>query len=129
MSPFHRRRVVRGLQLLDAPVVCLLLLPLPPLYRNVPPLYLVQLEPQLLLMVLTQPLQHGLVLLRLSRGLRGLLSLERLEPRRVLVLQRLFVGRAGSNERVLGKIGDPPADGDAHQRTNTHGYGYGMRLG
>ena len=27
---------------------------------------------------------------------------------------------------ILGKIGDPPADGDAHQRTNTHGYGYGM---
>ena len=22
-----------------------------------------------------------------------------------------------------------PADGDPHQRTNTHGYGYGMRLG
>ena len=29
----------------------------------------------------------------------------------------------------MGKIGNPPADGDAHQRTNTHGYSYGMRLG
>jgi 8-oxo-dGTP pyrophosphatase MutT (NUDIX family) len=23
---------------------------------------------------------------------------------------------------------EPPADGDTHQRTNSHGYGYGMRL-
>jgi hypothetical protein len=29
----------------------------------------------------------------------------------------------------MGKVGDPAAAGDAHQRTNTHGYGYGMRLG
>ena len=27
------------------------------------------------------------------------------------------------------KIGDPPASGDPHARTNSHGYGYGMRLG
>ena len=27
------------------------------------------------------------------------------------------------------KVGDAPADGDSHQRTPTHGYGYGMRLG
>jgi len=30
---------------------------------------------------------------------------------------------------ILGKVGDPAANGDFHQRTNTHGYGYGMRLG
>ena len=30
---------------------------------------------------------------------------------------------------ILGKVGSAPAAGDAHQRTNTHGYGYGMRLG
>ena len=30
---------------------------------------------------------------------------------------------------ILGKVGAPPADGDPHVRTNTHGYGYGMRLG
>jgi len=30
---------------------------------------------------------------------------------------------------ILGKCSDAPADGDTHQRTNTHGYGYGMRLG
>jgi hypothetical protein len=30
---------------------------------------------------------------------------------------------------IMGKVGDPVPDGDAHQRTNTHGYGYGMRLG
>ena len=30
---------------------------------------------------------------------------------------------------ILGKVGDPAANGDGHQRTNTHGYGYGMRLG
>jgi hypothetical protein len=29
----------------------------------------------------------------------------------------------------LGKIEDPPADGDMHQRMPSHGYGYGMRLG
>ena len=30
---------------------------------------------------------------------------------------------------ILGKIGAPAAGGDQHQRTPTHGYGYGMRLG
>ena len=29
---------------------------------------------------------------------------------------------------ILGKIEDPPADGDIHQRMPSHGYGYGMRL-
>ena len=41
----------------------------------------------------------------------------------------LCVDRCPTGVIILGKIGDPPADGDAHQRTNTHGYGYGMRLG
>jgi formate hydrogenlyase subunit 6/NADH:ubiquinone oxidoreductase subunit I len=30
---------------------------------------------------------------------------------------------------IMGKVGDPDPAGDFHQRTNTHGYGYGMRLG
>ena len=30
---------------------------------------------------------------------------------------------------IMGKVGDPVASGDAHQRTTTYGYGYGMRLG
>ena len=30
---------------------------------------------------------------------------------------------------ILGKVGAAPASGDPHQRTNTYGYGYGMRLG
>jgi hypothetical protein len=29
---------------------------------------------------------------------------------------------------ILGKIGDAPPEGDPHQRTNAHGYSYGMRL-
>ncbi len=29
---------------------------------------------------------------------------------------------------ILGKMGEAPAEGDGHQRTNSHGYGYGMRL-
>ena len=41
----------------------------------------------------------------------------------------LCVDRCPTGVIILGKIGDPPAEGDAHQRTNTHGYGYGMRLG
>ena len=41
----------------------------------------------------------------------------------------LCVDRCPTGVIILGKIGDPPADGDPHQRTNTHGYGYGMRLG
>ena len=28
----------------------------------------------------------------------------------------------------IGKVGDPSAAGDPHQRTGSHGYGYGMRL-
>ena len=41
----------------------------------------------------------------------------------------LCVDRCPTGVIILGKIGDPAAGGDAHQRTNSHGYGYGMRLG
>jgi len=41
----------------------------------------------------------------------------------------LCVDRCPTGVVILGKIGNPPADGDAHQRTTTYGYGYGMRLG
>lgn len=41
----------------------------------------------------------------------------------------LCVDRCPTGVVILGKVGDPAANGDDHQRTNTHGYGYGMRLG
>ena len=41
----------------------------------------------------------------------------------------LCVDRCPTGVIILGKVGEPAADGDAHQRTNTYGYGYGMRLG
>jgi len=41
----------------------------------------------------------------------------------------LCVDRCPTGVIILGKVGSAPAAGDAHQRTNTHGYGYGMRLG
>ncbi len=41
----------------------------------------------------------------------------------------LCVDRCPTGVIILGKIGDPAADGDPHARTNSHGYGYGMRLG
>jgi len=41
----------------------------------------------------------------------------------------LCVDRCPTGVIILGKVGDPAAAGDIHQRTNTHGYGYGMRLG
>ena len=41
----------------------------------------------------------------------------------------LCVDRCPTGVIILGKVGDPAADGDPHQRTNTHGYGYGMRFG
>ncbi len=41
----------------------------------------------------------------------------------------LCVDRCPTGVIILGKVGDPAARGDAHQRTNTHGYAYGMRLG
>ena len=40
----------------------------------------------------------------------------------------LCVDRCPTGVIILGKVGDPGADGDPHQRTNTHGYGYGMRF-
>ena len=43
--------------------------------------------------------------------------------------KREAIDRCPTGVIILGKIGDPAVDGDAHQRTNTHGYGYGMRLG
>jgi ferredoxin len=41
----------------------------------------------------------------------------------------LCVDRCPTGVIILGKVGNAPADGDSHQRTPTHGYGYGMRLG
>ena len=41
----------------------------------------------------------------------------------------LCVDRCPTGVIIMGKIGDPTAAGDPHQRTSTHGYGYGMRLG
>ena len=40
----------------------------------------------------------------------------------------LCVDRCPTGVIILGKIGDPTAAGDGHQRMPTHGYGYGMRL-
>ena len=41
----------------------------------------------------------------------------------------LCVDRCPTGVIILGKVSDPDPEGDAHQRTNAHGYGYGMRLG
>ena len=41
----------------------------------------------------------------------------------------LCVDRCPTGVIIMGKVGEPAVDGDAHQRTNSHGYGYGMRLG
>jgi ferredoxin len=41
----------------------------------------------------------------------------------------LCVDRCPTGVIVLGKLVDPSGVGDIHQRTNTHGYSYGMRLG
>jgi formate hydrogenlyase subunit 6/NADH:ubiquinone oxidoreductase subunit I len=41
----------------------------------------------------------------------------------------LCVDRCPTGVIILGKVGQAPSDGDSHQRTNTHGYAYGMRLG
>jgi ferredoxin len=41
----------------------------------------------------------------------------------------LCVDRCPTGVIILGKVGAPDPTGDLHQRTNTHGYGYGMRLG
>jgi formate hydrogenlyase subunit 6/NADH:ubiquinone oxidoreductase subunit I len=41
----------------------------------------------------------------------------------------LCVDRCPTGVIILGKVGQAPSEGDGHQRTNTHGYAYGMRLG
>ncbi|MFP5320631.1 MAG: DUF362 domain-containing protein [Acidimicrobiia bacterium] len=41
----------------------------------------------------------------------------------------LCVDRCPTGVIILGKLGTPSAAGDPHQRTPSHGYGYGMRLG
>jgi ferredoxin len=41
----------------------------------------------------------------------------------------LCVDRCPTGVIIMGKVGAAPSSGDAHQRTNTYGYGYGMRLG
>ena len=41
----------------------------------------------------------------------------------------LCVDRCPTGVIILGKLGTPAPLGDAHQRTNAHGYAYGMRLG
>lgn len=40
----------------------------------------------------------------------------------------LCVDRCPTGVIIMGKVGAAPGTGDAHQRTSTHGYGYGMRL-
>lgn len=40
----------------------------------------------------------------------------------------LCVDRCPTGVIVLGKLGEPPATGDAHARTASHGYAYGMRF-
>ncbi|MBI2705825.1 MAG: 4Fe-4S dicluster domain-containing protein [Actinobacteria bacterium] len=40
----------------------------------------------------------------------------------------LCVDRCPTGVIIMGKVGTAPSEGDAHQRTNSHGYGYGMRL-
>jgi len=41
----------------------------------------------------------------------------------------LCVDRCPTGVIILGKVGEAAAEGDGHQRTNAHGYAYGMRLG
>jgi formate hydrogenlyase subunit 6/NADH:ubiquinone oxidoreductase subunit I len=41
----------------------------------------------------------------------------------------LCVDRCPTGVIILGKLVEPEDTGDIHQRTNTHGYAYGMRLG
>lgn len=40
----------------------------------------------------------------------------------------LCVDRCPTGVIILGKLTDAPPEGDSHQRTTSHGYGYGMRL-
>jgi ferredoxin len=41
----------------------------------------------------------------------------------------LCVDRCPTGVIIMGKVGEPAAAGDPHQRMPTYGYGYGMRLG
>jgi ferredoxin len=41
----------------------------------------------------------------------------------------LCVDRCPTCVIILGKLVDPGEEGETHERTNTHGYAYGMRLG
>ena len=40
----------------------------------------------------------------------------------------LCVDRCPTGVIIMGKLGQSTAAGDSHARTNSHGYGYGMRL-
>ncbi len=40
----------------------------------------------------------------------------------------LCVDRCPTGVIILGKVGEPPPEGDQHQRMGSYGYGYGMRL-
>jgi len=40
----------------------------------------------------------------------------------------LCVDRCPTGVIILGKVGEPNASGDLHQRMPSYGYGYGMRL-
>ena len=40
----------------------------------------------------------------------------------------LCVDRCPTGVIILGKLTDASPEGDTHQRTTSHGYGYGMRL-
>jgi len=40
----------------------------------------------------------------------------------------LCVDRCPTGVIIMGKLGVAPREGDAHQRTNNHGYSYGMRF-
>ena len=40
----------------------------------------------------------------------------------------LCVDRCPTGVIIMGKVGQPAATGDAHARTNNHGYAYGMRF-
>lgn len=41
----------------------------------------------------------------------------------------LCVDRCPTGVIIMGKVGDPTPGGDTHDRTPSHGYAYGMRLG
>ena len=70
-------------------------------------------------------------LLGRDEGGRAQLRLPSGEIREVPVECMAAIGRVGNVDHsnvILGKAGQATAAGDGHQRTNNHGYGYGMRL-